>query len=160
MPKTQRLLEQMIEPMVTAMGYEFVGLEFLGQARRYLVRVYIDNPVGGIRLEDCSRVSHQISGLLEVEDPIPGPYTLEVSSPGLERPLFGERDFRRFSGKKVQIKLSPRLLQISSPPPGIVGRRKITGLLKGVQENCIIVEEERQDLSVPLEYIENARLVL
>ncbi|CAK0769922.1 ribosome maturation factor RimP [Gammaproteobacteria bacterium] len=159
MPQTQLLLQQMIEPVVTAMGYEFVGLEFLGQARRYLVRVYIDNPAG-VRLEDCSRVSHQISGLLEVEDPISGPYTLEVSSPGLERPLFGERDFLRFSGKKVHVKLSPRLLQVSSPPPEIAGRRKITGLLKGVQESCIIVEEEKQDLSVPLEYIENAHLVL
>jgi len=152
-------LKQLLEPVVTAMGYELIGVEYVGQGHRHILRLYIDSPTG-VTLDDCGRVSHQVSGLLEVEDPIPGPYTLEISSPGLDRPLFGVSDFERFAGHKVQVKLS-------SPPYGslpieegsIVGRRKVTGLLKGVRGEHIVVEEHDHELVLPLERIEKANLV-
>lgn len=161
--KTPLRLQQLLEPVVTAMGYELVGTEYVGQGRRHVLRLYIDSPTG-VTLDDCSRVSHQVSGVLEVEDPISSPYTLEISSPGLDRPLFGLCDFERFIGRKVQLKLSP-------PPSGSIPeegerragsaaeRRKIIGVLKSVQGGNVVVEEKDQELVLPLERIEKANLV-
>jgi ribosome maturation factor RimP len=159
--KVPSQLKQLLEPVITAMGYELVGIEYVGQGRRHLLRLYIDSP-SGITLDDCSRVSHQVSGLLEVEDPIPGPYTLEISSPGLDRPLFGVHDFERFTGHRVQVKLSPSYDSPStddSSKGSIMGRRKVTGLLKVVRGESIVVEEQGHELVLPLERIEKANLI-
>ncbi|CAK0761340.1 ribosome maturation factor RimP [Gammaproteobacteria bacterium] len=157
-------LQQLLEPVVTAMGYELVGMEYVGQGRRHILRLYIDTPVG-VTLDDCSRVSHQVSGILEVEDPISGPYTLEISSPGLDRPLFGGRDFERFIGRKVQVKLSSSPYGSTPEEEGergvgsIAGRRKVVGVLKGVQGGNVVVEEQGHELVLPLERIEKANLI-
>ena len=98
-------LQDLIESVVSSLGYELVGVEYLTQGRGGLLRVYIDSE-DGINLDDCSRVSHQLSGVLDVEDVIRGQYQLEVSSPGLDRPLFSLAHFERFVGQQVKLKLA------------------------------------------------------
>ncbi len=141
-------LHAMVEPVVTAMGYELVGVEFHRQPGSNLLRVYIDQP-RGVSLDDCEAVSNQLSAMLDVEDPIKGRYTLEVSSPGLDRPLFVREHFERFAGQKVKIRLSiPR-----------EGRRNYTGMLQGVEDEVVIIVADGQELRLPLVEIEQARLV-
>jgi ribosome maturation factor RimP len=142
-------LNSLIGATVESMGFEFVGLEYGGQAGSGgLLRVYIDH-ADGIDVDDCADVSHQISGVLDVEDPIQGNYTLEVSSPGLDRPLFSKRDFERFAGRRVSIKLRVKLQD----------RRRFEGLLQGMREGHVVLVEEGVEISLPLDQIEKARLV-
>ena len=141
-------LRQILGAVIESMGYELVGVEFHRHRSNALLRVYIDKQ-SGIDLDDCQRVSHQISGVLDVEDPIPFRYTLEVSSPGLDRPLFEAKHFTNFAGHRVQINLAMPLN----------GRKKYMGLLKGIKDGDVIVEVEGTELFVPLERIEKARLV-
>ncbi len=98
-------LNELLKPVVSSMGYELVGVEYHPNSVNALVRVYIDKP-DGIDLDDCVAVNEQVSGVLDVEDPIPSKYTLEISSPGLDRPLFNLADFERFTGSHVKIRLS------------------------------------------------------
>lgn len=139
-------LTQLIEPIVTGLGYEFVGVEFDPGAR--VLRVYIDHEAG-ILLDDCSRVSYQVSGMLDVEDPIPGRYQLEISSPGLDRPLLRRTDFQRFGGRLAR-------LQLRLP---IDHRRRFKGRLAGVDGETVLVEDESGTIRIPFQLIEKARLV-
>jgi len=141
-------LETIIEPAVTALGYELVGVEYLPQGRHSVLRVYIDSE-SGIRMEDCERVSHQVSGVLDVEDPISGEYTLEVSSPGLDRPLFTAEHYRRFVGSEVKLRLHRP----------VDGRRKFRGLLTGAGEEEIVIEVDGQEITLSLDDVEKANLV-
>lgn len=141
-------LLQLLEPAVEALGYEVVELEFHGAGRGGLLRVYIDKP-GGVDLDDCEKVSQQLSGLLDVEDPIPGSYTLEVSSPGLDRPLRKASDFMRFAGSRARIEL--RL--------PFAGRRRFTGTLRGEQSGEVLLEVDGAVQRLPLAQIGKARLV-
>lgn len=144
MPQTPSHLNRLIEPVVEAMGCELVGVEFHGG----VLRVYIDRSEG-VTLDDCEAVSRHLSGLLDVEDPIPGQYTLEVSSPGLDRPLFGARDFERFAGSRVK-------LRTRAP---VDGRRNFKGMLLGVRGQRVVIEQDGDEVSLPLELVEQARLV-
>ena len=150
MGRAQTQLETLLSPVVISLGYEFVGMEYLPQGKHSLLRIYIDKP-GGITVDDCGTVSHQVSGVLEVEDPISGHYVLEVSSPGLDRPLFKFEDFERFSGHNVQIRLQIPL----------DGRRNYKGLLEGVQTEGQLVDVAIDDevISLPWDKIEKARLI-
>lgn len=142
-------LKRTLTAVVEAMGYELVGIEFHAHRDNSLLLIYIDSE-NGINLDDCQRVSHQLSGVLEVEDPITGRYTLEVSSPGLDRPLFEVGHFIRFAGSEVRIQLRELL----------DGRRKLIGRLLGMRDNeVVIVDSEGREWRVPLERIEKARLV-
>ena len=141
-------LAQLIEPVVSALGYELVAIEYRRGTRSSLLRLYIDSP-GGVGLEDCTRVSHQVSGVLDVEEPIAGQYTLEVSSPGLDRLLVKPQDFQRFAGQLVKVRLHGLL----------EGRRKIVGVLKGVEQDLVVVEEEGKEWRLALHDIDQARLV-
>ena len=142
-------LHGLLQPVVNMMGYELVGIEYFPSGRHYILRLYIDREGAGIGLEDCERVSHQVSALLDVEDPIPGHYHLEVSSPGLDRPLCTAEHFRRFSGRRVKLRLwAPR-----------EGRRNYQGILQGVQGDRVRVEVDGECIDLPLEEIERARLV-
>ncbi len=141
-------LQQILEPVVAAMGYELVGVEFQLRKANTLLRLYIDQDAG-INLEDCERVSHQVSGVLDVEDRVSGQYTLEVSSPGLDRPLFQEAHFARFVGHRARIHL---VVPIN-------GKNKLVGLLKSVQDGEVAVEVEGVEIRVPLDRIDKARLV-
>lgn len=141
-------LTTLAEPAITAMGYELVGLEYRPNKSEGLLRIYID-AADGITLEDCEAVSHQISGVLDVDDPIPGAYRLEISSPGVDRPLFKAADFERFDGCEVRI----RLLSLWE------GRRKFRGTLRGLRDGSAIIEEDGVEYAVPLERIDKANLV-
>lgn len=141
-------LRSLIEPAVTALGYELVGVEYHGGGRQGLLRVYIDRPEG-ITLDDCQAVSYQLSGLLDVEDPIRGQYSLEVSSPGLDRPLFQARDFERFAGHVVSVRTGVPLN----------GRRKFKGTLLGLEQNRVVLRVDDDEVHLPLEQIDQARLV-
>lgn len=141
-------LQNIIEPVVAALGYELVGIEYLPQGRRSLLRIYIDH-VNGINLDDCERVSHQISGALDVEDVVRGQYTLEVSSPGLDRPLFSQEQFARFIGSEVNIRLSVPVNE----------RKKFKGVLRGINDGNVILLVDSEEISLPFSSIEKANLV-
>ena len=141
-------LRAMLEPAVQGLGYELVDVEFAGTGRQAVLRVYIDSP-DGITVDDCATVSHQVSAILDVEDPIPDKYMLEVSSPGLDRPLVKLEDFQRFTGQAVKIRTSQPVL----------GRRNFTGLLVGLRGETVIVEMDKESFDLPFGDIEKARLV-
>lgn len=139
----------LIEPVVEGMGYEVVDIDFRPHPTDGLLRIYIDKS-DGVLLEDCELVSKQISSLLDVEDPIPGQFNLEISSPGMDRPLRKIQDFERFSGEKVKIKLSV---------PTLEGQRNFSGKLMGMQDQEVILEVDGETHYLPLDSIEKARLV-
>ncbi len=136
----------MIEPVITGMGYELVDLEYK-PSRNGLLRVFVDN-AEGITLDDCETVSHQLSGFLDVENPIPSHYTLEVSSPGVDRVLRTVNHFKRFAGARV--KVNTKAL--------VDGRRRFTGQLLGVDGDNIVIRNDEGDICLPLEGIDKARL--
>jgi len=138
----------LLEPVVTGMGYELVEIEYNPTTRHGLLRIYIDHE-DGIQLDDCTDVSHQVSALLDVEDLIQGHYNLEVSSPGLDRPLTSIKDYQRFTGEMVKIKTAM----------AIDGRRNFKGRLRGVEADEINIECDGQQFYLPLASIEKARLV-
>ena len=141
-------LNGLIKPAVEALGYELVGVEYRRGRKRALLRVYIDKS-DGITLDDCERASHQVSGVLDVEDPIVEQYDLEVSSPGLDRPLFEPEHFERFAGHRVRMRMSPP----------VDGRRKLSGVLLGIEGDQVRVDEEGNERRIPLESVSVARLV-
>lgn len=141
-------LRALLEPGVQALGFELVDAELVGAGSNTLLRVYIDSP-GGINVDDCAEVSRQLSAMLDVEDPIPGHYTLEVSSPGLDRPLIKRSDFERFAGASIKLKLFQP----------VAGRRNFTGRLRGVKGEHIVLEMDQQEYELAFENIEKARLV-
>ena len=141
-------LWQLLEPVVTGMGYELVEIEYNPSSRHGVLRLYIDHE-DGIQLDDCTDVSNQVSALLDVEDPIPGHYNLEVSSPGLDRPLRRITDFERFTGEIVKLKTAI----------AIDGRRNYKGRLRGVDGDEVQIECDGQQFYLPLASIEKARLV-
>ena len=140
-------LRELLEPVIDAMGYELVMVELTGAGSKTL-RVYIDSP-GGIVLDDCETVSRQVSALLDVEDPISGEYTLEISSPGLDRPLVKLEHFRRAEGSMVRIKMVRSHL----------GRRNFTGLLKSVSDEWAVVEVDGEEYELAYNDMDRARLV-
>ncbi len=146
--KAPERLQGLLEPVVTGLGYEWVGLEFLSAGARSTLRVYIDLD-GGITVDDCERVSRQVSSVLDVEDVIRGHYTLEVSSPGLDRPLFTPEHFRRFAGREVRLQLRD-LVQ---------GRRRLDGRLVGIDAGGeVTILADGVEYRIPLANIAKARL--
>ncbi len=141
-------LQQLLAPTVSALGYELMGVERNQSGRHCLLRVYIDQEAG-ITIEDCEKVSHQVSGILEVEDPIKSAYTLEVSSPGLDRPLFTRAHFERFIGHEIKLRLSKPLNN----------RRVFNGLLHNVIDDDIIMIVDGVNYQLTLANIEKANLV-
>jgi ribosome maturation factor RimP len=138
-----------LEPAIAAMGYELAGVEYRhGGHGGGLLRIYIDS-ARGITVDDCERVSYQVSGLLDVKDPIAGHYTLEVSSPGLDRLLFKRGDWERFVGSMVKVRLAA----------AHEGRRKYQGRLLRLEGANVVVEQDGVEVSLSLEQIEQARLV-
>jgi len=148
MYRQNTVLIELLEPVVQAMGYELLGIEQLARGRDTLLRIYIDNDAG-IRLDDCARVSDQVAGVLDVNDPIKGSYILEVSSPGSDRPLFTLDHFRRFTGHIVRLALHDK----------IAGRRKMTGEITAVSEAGVDIRMDGAVYQVAAENIDKARLV-
>ncbi|MCW8854681.1 MAG: ribosome maturation factor RimP [Gammaproteobacteria bacterium] len=149
MPKHANDLWALIEPVVTGLGYEVVDIEFRPHPRDGLLRVFIDHE-SGIQMEDCETVSRQLSAMIDVEDPVPGHFNLEVSSPGLDRPLRKAADFEKFTGEIVKIKLNM---------PTIEGQRNFTGKLLGLKDNDVLLEVDGETKYLPLGGIDKARLV-
>jgi len=143
-------LENLLEPVVSSMEYEFVGLEFISQGRHSILRIYIDSEKG-ISVDDCAKVSHQLSAVLDVEDPITSEYSLEVSSPGLDRPLFKLAHYEQFIGHDVKFRtIRPQLDN---------GQRKFKGTIDAVENGNVIFEVEDRTISVPFDEIEKANLI-
>ena len=134
----------LLEPVVEGLGYEVVDIEYRPHPTNGLLRIYIDGP-NGIQLEDCQKVSHQVSSVLDVEDPIPGQFNLEVSSPGMDRPLRKVADFERFTGEAVKIKLTV---------PTLEGQRNFTGTLKGIKDDEVILEMDGETHYLALDTID------
>lgn len=141
-------LESLLRPVVEGLGYELWGLEFLSQGRHSLLRLYIDQPEG-IGVGDCEKVSHQVSGVLDVEDPIQSAYTLEVSSPGMDRPLFTPEHFAQHAGERVRLKLRVPF----------EGRRKFEGLLQGIEGEDVVLLVDQEEYLLPWDGIERANIV-
>lgn len=141
-------LDSLIKPVVASLGYEALGIETVGARSDMKLRIYIDVE-HGITLDDCERVSRQVSALLDVEDPINGKYTLEVSSPGLDRPLFTRGQFERELGRRVKVNL--RVMHD--------GRRRFEGTLTEVQPEQLTLVDGGVSWSLPLADLERARVV-
>ena len=141
-------LAELLEPALGRMGYELADLEVRLGGDGGLVRVFIDKP-DGIDLHDCEKVSLAVSALLDVEDPVPGKYDLEVSSPGLDRKLTKIEHFQRFMGEIVKV-------QMRFP---IAGRRRFRGKLVSLDDENIVVEVDGEPYSLALAIIDTARLV-
>jgi len=141
-------LQKLLEPTIEGLGYELTDLEVRLGSKGGLVRLTIDKS-DGIDLEDCEKVSHAVSALLDVEDPVASNYSLEVSSPGLDRKLTKVEHFQRFEGET---------LKVSMRFP-IEGRRRFRGTLVSSNEENIVVEVDGESHSLPLVMIDTARLV-
>ncbi|MDX5628334.1 MULTISPECIES: ribosome maturation factor RimP [unclassified Brenneria] len=147
MSTLEQKLTEMISAPVEALGYELVGIEFI-RGRQSTLRIYIDSE-DGITVDDCADVSHQVSAVLDVEDPITVAYNLEVSSPGLERPLFTAEHYVRFIGEEVTVVLRM----------AVQNRRKWLGVIKAVDGEMITITVEGKDEVFALSNIQKANLV-
>ncbi|MGR9051213.1 MAG: ribosome maturation factor RimP [Gammaproteobacteria bacterium] len=141
-------LVNLIEPIVEGLGFECVGIEYNPHPHHGLLRIYIDHEQG-ITVDDCSKVSHQISGALDVEDPIQGNYQLEISSPGDDRPFFKIAQFERFLGATVNVNLFKPIEK----------RRKITGSIEKVEDGRVFVKDGGTVYEIPFQAMSKARLV-
>jgi ribosome maturation factor RimP len=137
------------EPVVSGQGYELVDVEWKHELGAWVLRVFIDKE-GGVKLDDCADVSHTLSATLDVSDLIAVPYSLEVSSPGLNRPLKKEADFRRFVGQKAKIR--------TRHPVG-ENRRNFAGTLIAVEAGKVRIDVGDQTYDVPVDDVEKANLV-
>jgi ribosome maturation factor RimP len=135
------------EPVLESMGFECVHVEMSGGSGRKILRFFIDGP-DGVMLGDCTRVSRQLSAVLDVDDPLSGAYRLEVSSPGLDRPLGRLLDFERHVGEEVSLVTAEAL----------DGRRRWKGQLKGVKNQSVMLRVDGNDIEVPFELITKANI--
>ena len=144
----ERQLTEMLDAPVAASGYELVGLEFIRAGEHSTLRIYIDSP-NGINVDDCAEVSHQVSAVMDVEDPISVAYNLEVSSPGLERPLFKADHYQQFIGHEVSIVLKM----------AVGNRRKWKGDIQSIEGETVKVLVEGQEEEFVLSNIAKANLI-
>ena len=139
----------LVEPVLEPMGYELVDTHYVSEHGRWVLRIFVDRE-GGITLDECVSLSREIGPLIDVKDVIPHEYVLEVSSPGLDRPLRKERDFVRALGKKIRVRMA-------GP---VDGQRNFVGSLRDFCDGMVLLEPEQgPEVSLPLEHIEKARLV-
>lgn len=154
MNRREQQIEALLTPAITALGCELWGLEFMSQGKRSRLRVYIDSP-SGVTVEDCERVSREVSDLLDVEDIMPGAYTLEVSSPGMDRVLFKASQYAANVGAVIDVRLNFPF----------EGRKHIVGLLAALEDEQAVVRpladdpDAGEEFVLPLENIQRARLV-
>lgn len=147
--KLIEVVREIMNPLILEQGLELVDIEYRREPRGKILRIYIDRE-GGVTIGDCTKISRELGTLLDVYDVVPGPYNLEVSSPGLDRPLKKPRDFERFKGKKVRIKTKS----------DIENARLFIGVLLDYVDNVATVEADGRTYSIPYEQIEKANLEL
>lgn len=148
MYKQNQNLVKLLEPVISAMGYEMLGIEMLSRGKGSLLRIYIDSEEG-VMLVDCEQVSRQVTGVLDVHDPITGAYDLEISSPGFDRPLFTLEHFRRFKGFQAKVKLKSKLN----------GRINLLGEICSANKNSVVLQDKGESYEIPPDMIEKAHLV-
>ena len=148
MAKFEDKLTDMLRPAVEETGKELLGIEFVSAGKHSVLRIYIEHE-NGVDVDDCAEVSRQVSAILDVEDPINTEYNLEVSSPGLDRPLFKKEHYQAVIGKIVNIKISVPLN----------GRRKFKGPLVAIENNDLIVNVDGEDYQLEINNIEKGNLV-
>ncbi len=162
MKPSSKILEltQIIAPAVSACGVELWGIEFMPQGRKSLLRIYIEVSEEArsngehITIEDCSAVNHQVSGVLDVHDPIAGEYVLEVSSPGFDRPLFTPAQVGQFVGEAVNLRLIHAIDAQSGKRRKVVGR-----LIEATQTHMKIVTEDKLEFEIDFDNVDKAHLV-
>ncbi len=140
-------VKQLVQPVIEAMGFELVGIDYQSHPGNALLRVYIDTP-SGITLEHCHQVSEQVSALLDVEEPLSGHYTLEISSPGIDRPLFEPAHFMRFIGHSVKIHLF-------AP---VDGQKRFKAYLQDADDNEVTLAVDDHIITLNYQQIAKARL--
>ena len=140
-------VEGVAEPAIAAMGFELVDVEYVKEGNHWYLRLFIDKE-GGVDLDDCANVSREISGIIDLKDPIAQAYFLEISSPGIERPLKKDRDYERFKGSMVKI-------QTTTP---VQGYKSFTGYLVGIVDANIVLEYENKRISIPRDVILKSNL--
>lgn len=138
----------MLRPAVEEVGKELLGVEFVSAGKHSILRLFIDHE-NGINVDDCAEVSHQVSAILDVEDPISTEYSLEVSSPGLDRPLFEKPHFEAVIGETIEVKLG---LPMN-------GRRKFKGLLEAVENDLLVVVVDGEHFELAISNVDKANLV-
>lgn len=143
-------IANLIAPSIDALGYELVRVTLAGSTRKVLQIMAEPKDGRVMAVEDCARVSRAVSAILDVEDPISGAYSLEVSSPGIDRPLTRPKDFARFAGHEAKI-------ETHEP---IDGRKRFKGILKGVAAEHVKIDSEGAEVALPLNQIAKAKLVL
>lgn len=143
-----RALEDLLQPVVEDLGFELLGVEYAPHPTNGLLRLYIDSDAG-ITVDDCAIVSREVSGLLDVEDPISGHYNLEVSSPGMNRPLFKLEHFRQFIGEQAKL---------TALPP-VDGRKNFKGTIQAVEGEDLLLEVDGEIYRIPHDRVQKARLV-
>jgi ribosome maturation factor RimP len=141
-------VEELIAPVIRAENLELVEVEYKHEGRSWYLRIYIHKEEG-VGLEDCQRVSHRIEDMIEIDNIIPSRYVLEVSSPGLDRPLKTERDFLRNKNRKIRV--------VASAP--VDGKWDFCGAIKDCKERTLNLEQDGKQIDIPLEKITKARLV-
>ncbi|MDO8526915.1 MAG: ribosome maturation factor RimP [Deltaproteobacteria bacterium] len=141
-------VENVVSPILESLGLELIEREFLMDQGRWVLRLYIDREAVPVTIDDCQTASRIIEAALDVEDLVPGRYALEVSSPGLNRPLRRPKDFERYVGQKVEIKANQ----------GIEGQHNFIGILKGLQGGCVVIEGDVKESRIPLDDIKKARI--
>lgn len=141
-------LQALVEPVVQAMGFVLWGVEYLPSGKYSTLRIYIDHEAG-IHVDQCADVSRQISAVMDVEDPIAGNYTLEVSSPGMDRPLFTLEQYAAFEGEWAEIKLRY----------AFEGRRNFKGVLSGIDDGDVVIAVETEEFMLPIESIDKGRVI-
>ncbi len=141
-------LNELLQPLVEDLGYEFVGLEYNSNPKHSMLRVYIDRD-DGVGIEDCETVSREIAALLDVKDPIRSQYNLEISSPGLDRPLFTPAHYAEFAGFEAQVTLF-------APQDG---RRKFKGRILSADEHGVCIEQDGAEVTLKYDNIAKAKLV-
>ena len=143
----EQKIREIVEPLILHAGMELVNVEYLRGQKSMTLRITIDKE-GGVSVDDCAQVSRLVSDVLDVKDPIPGHYNLEVSSPGINRPLITKRDFKRFVGEKVYIKTRAMT----------DGRRRYRGILEKVEDNTVYVRGTDGIYPIHIDDISRARL--
>lgn len=143
----QDKISELLAPIIEDLGYRFWGLEYQVRKADALLRVYIDHE-NGISVDDCATVSHEVSGILDVEEPITMAYILEVSSPGMDRILFSASQFSEFLGEKVKMKLNQM----------VDGRRKIKGKIESVDGETITIDSDDEKINIEFDKIMRARI--
>lgn len=143
-------IAQVIEPSLEALGYDLVRVRMKGQPRRTLQVMTERKDRRGMTVDDCAEISRNISAILDVEDPVPGAYDLEVSSPGIDRPLVRKEDYLRFAGYVVRV-------ETARP---VDGRKRFRGRLEGLNGEAVVVECDGAEVRIPFGEIDRAKLVM